>query len=71
VAWAVARAACSAVGSSVASFCPADTCCPTVTSIDVTAALVGKVAVTWSTRWTDPGKEIVCVTFPVPTVEVR
>ncbi len=77
-AWAATRFACATVTarsrssvSRVASTSPASTSSPTDTFTDVTVPAVRNVAVTWSTRSTDPDSEIVWVTEPVSTVAVR
>lgn len=65
------RLAWSAVGSMVASDCPADTWSPTLTLMPVTVPLVGKAAVTWSTRWAVPVRVRTWLTGPRLTVAVR
>jgi hypothetical protein len=70
-AWAAKRLACSAVGSMVASDCPADTWSPTFTLMPVTVPLAGKAAVTWSTRWAVPVRVSTWLTGPRLTVAVR
>ena len=68
VAWAWARVASNAVGSTVASVCPALTTCPAATSTAVTRPATAKLRLAWLAGSIVPVAATVWVIVPVVTV---